>query len=186
MKLFGERLTEAEQVRRFKILVIPHLSAAYRLARWLIRDGDDARDLVQEAYLSAFKAFTGFHGEDGKAWILTIVRHACYRWLQRHRRRPSAEAFDETLHSLDEAGLLRADAPDHDPEAWLLQEENQRLVQQALDKLPPEFKEIIILRELEGCAYSEIAEIVAIPAGTVMSRLARARALLRKYLVELR
>lgn len=186
MRLFGERLTEVEQVRRFKTQMLPHLNAAYQLARWLVRDEDDARDLVQKAYLSAFNAFAGFRGEDGKAWILTIVRHACYRWLRHHKTTQAAEVFDETLHSLDETGLLRADAPDHDPETWLLREESQRLVQRALDKLPPEFKEIIMLRELEGYSYREIADIVTIPAGTVMSRLARARALLRRYLTELR
>lgn len=177
MRLFGKRSTESEQVGRFKARVLPHLNAAYRLARWLIRDEDEAQDLVQDAYLSAFRAFAGFHGEDGKAWILTIVRHACYRWLQHNRRRPNAEEFDETLHSLDEVGLLRADSPDHNPESWLLQDESQRLVRRALEKLPPEFREIIILRELEGYSYSEIAGIVAIPTGTVMSRLARARAI---------
>jgi RNA polymerase sigma-70 factor (ECF subfamily) len=160
------------------------LNAAYRLARWLVHDDHHAQDLVQDAYLSAFKAFAGFAGEDGKAWILTIVRHACYRWLQRNKRQPDAEEFDETLHSLDGAGL-RADSPNDDPESWLLKDESRRLVHRALEKLPPEFREIIVLRELEGYSYSEIANIVAIPVGTVMSRLARARTLLRRYLVEL-
>lgn len=177
-------MTESSQVRRFKAVVVPHLNAAYRLARWLVHDDHQAQDLVQEAYLSAFTAFAGFHGEDGKAWILTIVRHACYRWLRRTKRLPAAEEFDETLHGLDEAGLW-VDPPDNDPEAWLLKDESRQRVHRALEKLPPEFREIIVLRELEGYAYREIADIVAIPLGTVMSRLARARALLWKYLADL-
>jgi RNA polymerase sigma-70 factor (ECF subfamily) len=178
------KLTESSQVERFKAVVLPHLNAAYRLARWLVRDDGDAQDLVQDAYLSAFKSFARFHDGNGKAWILTIVRHACYRWLQRNKRRPEAEALDETSLDLDAANSL-LDRPDNDPESWLLKDESRRLVHQALEKLPPAFREIIVLRELEGYSYSEIAGIMAIPMGTVMSRLARARALLWKYLADL-
>jgi RNA polymerase sigma-70 factor (ECF subfamily) len=163
---------------------LPHLDTAYRLARWLVRNDHDAQDLVQEAYLSAFRAFDGFHGEHGKPWILTIVRHTCYRWLNHRKGQPTAEVFDETLHSLDETNRSVGQS-NHDPESWLLRDESRRLVHQALEKLPPAFREIIILRELEGYSYSEIAGIMAIPMGTVMSRLARARALLWKYLADL-
>ena len=169
------------KVRRFKAIVLPHLDAAYRLARWLVRNEDDAQDLVQDAFLSAFRGFEGFHGEDGKAWILTIVRNTCYRWLRHARERPPADRFDEALHSLEE---VSAGQMADDPEAWLLRDENQRQVHQALEKLRVEFREIIVLRELEGCSYSEIAGIVNIPLGTVMSRLARARNLLWRYLVQ--
>jgi RNA polymerase sigma factor (sigma-70 family) len=177
-------LTESAQVKRFQAMVLPHLNAAYRLACWLIRDEHVAQDLVQEAYLSAFKAFTGFHGEDGRAWILTIVRNACYRWLRRNQRQPAVEEFDETRHSPDEAAAPAESAADN-PESWLLREESQRQVRQALERLPPEFKEIIVLRELEGCSYREIAGIANVPLGTVMSRLARARKLLCNYLADL-
>jgi RNA polymerase sigma factor (sigma-70 family) len=177
-------LTESVKVRRFKAIVLPHLDTAYRLARWLVHNDHDAEDVVQEAFLSAFRSFDSFHGESGKAWLLTIVRHACYRWLKQRQGQP-AEVFDETLHSLDEVSLP-VDQPANDPESWLLRDESQRLVRQALEKLPLEFREIIVLRELEGYSYHDIASLAAIPMGTVMSRLARARGLLWKILMQLR
>lgn len=176
-------LAEFSRARRFKTVVLPHLSAAYRLARWLVRDEGDAQDLVQEACVSAFTSIAGFEGENGKAWLLTIVRHACYRWLKRRQRGPVTEEFDETMHSLEEDGSS-VHQPNEDPVAWLLREESQQRVCQALERLPTEFKEAIVLRELEGYSYREIADIVAIPTGTVMSRLARGRALLWKYLAD--
>lgn len=163
--------------------MLPHLKSAYRLARWLVRDDRAAQDLVQDACLSAFESIARFRGESGKAWILTIVRHACYRWLQRRRRGPIDEEFDETLHGLNGDGPVESGSRE-DPESWLLRDESRRRVHRALEKLPPEFREVIVLRELEGHSYREIAGIAAIPAGTVMSRLARARALLWKYLAE--
>ena len=177
-------MAEPLKVRRFKAIALPHLSAAYRLARWLVRNDHDAEELVQDAYLAAFRFFDGFGGEDGKAWILTIVRNTCYRWLKQRRGQPPAEVFDETLHSFDEAGQP-AGQPDNNPETWLLRDESRRLVHQALEKLPLEFRETLVLRELEGCSYREIAGIVDIPLGTVMSRLARARNLLWKHLTQL-
>lgn len=176
-------MTESSRVGRFEAVALPHLKSAYRLARWLVRDDCAAQDLVQDACLSAFKSFARFRGENGKAWILTIVRHACFRWLQRRRRGPIDEAFDETLHGLNGDGPVESGSRE-DPESWLLRDESRRRVHRALEKLPPEFREIIVLRELEGYSYREIAGIVAIPAGTVVSRLARARALLWKYLAE--
>lgn len=176
-------MTESARIGRFKTIVLPHLNAAYRLARWLVRDDGEAQDLVQDASLSAFEAMASFSGENGKAWLLTIVRHACYRWLQRRQRGPATEEFDETLHGLDDEDLL-VNQPNEDPASWLLREESRQQVCQALERLPPEFREVIVLRELEGYSYREIAEIVAIPPGTVMSRLARGRALLWKYLTD--
>lgn len=175
------KLAESSRTERFKKVVLPHLNAAYRLARWLVRDDGDARDLVQDASLSAFEAIAGFQGENGKAWLLTIVRHACYRWLQRRRRGPPTEEFDETLHGLDDEDIA-ANQPNEDPVSWLLRDESRQQVCQALERLPPEFREVIVLRELEGYSYREIADIVAIPPGTVMSRLARGRTLLWKHL----
>ncbi|MBK8964119.1 MAG: sigma-70 family RNA polymerase sigma factor [Candidatus Competibacteraceae bacterium] len=176
-------LAEFLRARRFKTIVLPHLSAAYRLARWLVRDDGDAQDLVQEACVSAFESIAGFEGENGKAWLLTIVRHACYRWLQRRRRGPATEEFDESVHGVADEGSS-VNRSNEDPVAWLLREESQQRVCRALERLPPEFKEVIVLRELEGYSYREIADIVAIPSGTVMSRLARGRALLWKYLAD--
>jgi len=166
-------------------MVLPHLDTAYRLARWLVRNEHDAQDLVQEAYLSAFRAFDSFHGEHGKPWILTIVRHTCYHWLNHRKGQPPAEVFDETLHSLDETNRSVGQS-NNDPESWLLRDESRRLVHQALEKLPLEMREILVLRELEGYSYQEIASIMAIPIGTVMSRLARARTLLWTYLLRLK
>lgn len=176
-------MAEPTRARRFKTVVLPHLDAAYRLARWLVRDNGDAQDLVQEACVSAYESIADFQGENGKAWLLTIVRHACYRWLQRHRRRLVTEEFDETLHGMDDGGSSFGQ-PNEDPVAWLLRDESRQQVCQALERLPPEFREVIVLRELEGYSYREIADIVAIPPGTVMSRLARGRALLWKCLTE--
>jgi len=176
-------LAEFLRAKRFKTVVLPHLSAAYRLARWLVRDDGDAQDLVQEACVSAYESIAGFEGENGKAWLLTIVRHACYRWLQRRRRGPATEEFDETAHGVNDEGSP-VHQPHEDPLAWLLRDESRQQVCEALERLPPEFKEVIVLRELEGYSYREIAEIAAIPSGTVMSRLARGRALLWKYLAD--
>lgn len=151
----------------FEHLMLPHLDAAYNLARWLLRDPHDAEDAVQEACLRAYRALDRFRGGDGRAWLLTIVRHVCYSHLRQNRREPAAEAFNDESHGST-----------HDPAeanaiAW--HEAKSELLRQALDSLPPEFREAIVLRELEGLAYREIAAIADIPLGTVMSRLARAR-----------
>ena len=144
---------------------MPHLDAAYNLARWLTRNETDAEDVVQEATLRAFKAFDGFRGGDGRAWLLTIVRHTCYTWLRQNRAHELATEFNEETHSVESVN----------PETLLLARADTQLVRQALEALPVEFREVIILRELEGLAYKEIARIADVPVGTVMSRLARAR-----------
>ena len=146
---------------------MPHLDAAYNLARWLTRNDHDAEDVVQEACLRAHRFFGGFHGADGRAWLLTVVRNTCYTWLEHNRGDHATKVFDEEKHS--------AAATANSPEGLLTRKEDQQLVRQALEKLPPEFREVIVLRELEGLSYQEIAEMAAIPLGTVMSRLARAR-----------
>lgn len=161
---------------RFEQIVLPHLDAAYNLARWLIRNDQDAEDLVQEAYTRAFKSFDGFHGVDGRAWLLTIVRNTCYTWLQQKRTHELAMPFDEELHSPD------SDASN--PEALLLRSANTQMLREALEELPVEFREIVILRELEELSYKEIAAISDIPLGTVMSRLARARKKLEQHLLK--
>lgn len=155
---------------------MPHLDAAYNLARWLTRNNHDAEDVVQEAYLRAYQFFGGFHGVDGRAWLLTIVRNTCYTWLERNRRQQPTTTFDEEKHS----GTSTAD----DPEALVLAGENQHLLRAALEELPPEFREVIVLRELEGLSYKEIAGIAGVPLGTVMSRLARARERLQRDLAK--
>jgi RNA polymerase sigma factor (sigma-70 family) len=159
---------------RFEQALLPHLDAAYNLARWLMRDDHDAEDVVQEAYLRALKAFGGFHGTDGRAWLLAIVRNACYTALQRKRTVGPATTFDEEIHSIETEEL--------NPEALLLRKEDKQAVQEAVEELPVELREVVVLRELEGCSYKEIAAIAEIPLGTVMSRLARARDRLQQRL----
>lgn len=161
---------------RFDQAILPHLGAAFNLARWLTRNDHDAEDVVQEAYLRAYQFFDSFHGGDGRAWLLRIVRNTCYSWLEKNRPREPAVAFDETKHSAErsEAG----------PEAPLIANEERELLRRALEKLPPEFRETIVLRELEGLSYKEIAAVTGIPVGTVMSRLARARERLQECLAE--
>jgi len=146
-------------------MVVPHLAAAYNLARWLTGNDHDAEDVVQESYLRALRSFDGFHGADGRPWILAIVRNACYTWLQQNRRKPLA---------LEDAMLEVPDTKPN-PEALHLADIDQKSLRRAIEDLPEEFREAIILRELEGLSYKEIGAITGAPIGTVMSRLARAR-----------
>ena len=159
---------------RFEEIALPHLGAAYNLARWLIHNEHDAEDVVQEAYLRAFKFFSGYYGGDSRAWLLTIVRNTCYSWLQKNRLLRLADPIEDKL---DEVGLDFAD-----PEMLLLQSIDSQMVRQALQDLPVEFREVVVLREMEGLSYKEVANIVDIPIGTVMSRLARGRKRLQSLL----
>jgi RNA polymerase sigma-70 factor (ECF subfamily) len=158
----------------FEQALLPHLDAAYNLARWLTRDDHDAEDLVQVAYLRALKSFGGFHGGNSRAWLLTIVRNACYTWLEQKRSRGPATAFDEEIHGVESRAL--------DPEKLLLREEDRQSVRRTVEELPLELREVLVLRELEGLSYKEIAALAGIPMGTVMSRLARARERLHQRL----
>jgi RNA polymerase sigma factor (sigma-70 family) len=167
-------LQGAGERERFEQALLPHLDAAYNLARWLTRNDHDAEDLVQVAYLRALKSFGGFHGANSRAWLLTIVRNACYTWLEQKRVRGPATAFDEEIHGVE------ADAMD--PEKLLLREEDKQSVRRAVEELPLELREVVALREVEGLSYKEIAAVAGIPMGTVMSRLARARERLHKRL----
>ena len=151
--------------------LLPHLNAAYNLARWLTRDDHDAEDVVQEACLRALRFFDGFRGGDSRAWLLKIVRNTSYTWLQRNRARRPTIVFDEEMHS-DEGERT-------DPSTLLLQKADRGLIQRALAELPVKLREMLVLRELEGLSYKEIAEVADIPMGTVMSSLARGRARLR-------
>jgi RNA polymerase sigma-70 factor, ECF subfamily len=155
--------------------VLPHLDAAYNLARWLTHDHHDAEDVVQEALMRAFKYFSGFRGGDSRAWVLTIVRNTSYTWLQQNKKKESETQFDEEVHgSADDAT---------NPETIVLKSLDEELLRSALEELPVEFREALVLRELEGFSYKEIAQISDIPIGTVMSRLARARKQLEQRLV---
>jgi len=165
---------EKDKLARFEQVILPHLDAAYNLARWLTRNEDDAKDMAQEAYLRAFKFFDAFRGADGRAWLLTIVRNTCYTWLQQNRAHDTTTMFDEEIHSVD--------SDTSNPATLVLQSADHQILRQALDELPAEFREAVVLRDLEGFSYKEIAEITNIPAGTVMSRLARARERLKQFL----
>ena len=162
----------------FERLLLPHLSAAYNLARWLTGDNQNAEDLVQEAYLRAWKSFDSFTGSDGRAWLFSIVRNTCYSWLRRNGPGKLDDVFDEEIHS-DENETLN-------PETVLLQNQDRQLLREAVEELPLEFREVLIMRELEGLSYREIADAAALPVGTVMSRLARARKRLQMRLSEAR
>jgi RNA polymerase sigma-70 factor (ECF subfamily) len=157
----------------FDTVVVPHLDAGYRLARWLMRDEHDAEDVVQEASLRAFRYFRTFVGGDGRAWFLRIVRNTCYGW-RRHGHQPTTDAFDEEQHS--------STRPQSDPETLLLQSDDATLIARALSSLPDHFHQLLVLRELEGLSYRELSEVIGIPIGTVMSRLSRARVALRHAL----
>ena len=167
--------------RRFEELALPHLDAAYNLARWLTRNDHDAQDVVQEAFLRAFKSFDGFRGERGRPWVLAIVRNVCYDWLRQQRASDLCVAYDDELHGDDSTGAWPAPIF-ADPETAASRADDRRLVNAALQKLPVEFREVVVLRDIEDLSYKEIAGIVAIPMGTVMSRLARGRKLMLAYL----
>ena len=162
----GDRLTDESQSRRFQEIALPHIDAAYNLARWLARNDDDAQDIVQEAYLRAFKSFAGFRGASGRPWLLAIVRNTCYDWLRRHRSSEFSDTFDEELHSADQRPT---------PEDLLIERVDRLRLRDALETLPLLWREVLILREFEGLSYKEIADVAGIKVGTVMSRLARAR-----------
>jgi RNA polymerase sigma-70 factor (ECF subfamily) len=158
----------------FEDAMLPHLDAAHNLARWLLRNEQDAQDVVQEAYLRAFKSFAGFHGSNGRAWLLTIVRNTSYTLLKKNRAVDLTTSFDEEIHGSPEEGAS--------PLTILERSDSAELIKEAMDELPAEFREILTLRHQEDLSYKEIAEIAQIPPGTVMSRLARARSKLKEYL----
>jgi RNA polymerase sigma-70 factor (ECF subfamily) len=159
--------------RRFEELVLPHLNAAYNLARWLARDANDADDVVQDACVRALKYIGSLHGSDARAWFLTIVRHAFYDWLGRNR--PS-EIVEDDGTALDAA----IDHAAVDPEQSASRNDQTQALVDAVAALPLQYREVLVLRELEDLSYKEIARVADIPIGTVMSRLARARAMLQR------
>ncbi|HET9191633.1 MAG TPA: sigma-70 family RNA polymerase sigma factor [Vicinamibacterales bacterium] len=163
-------------VESFDDVVLPHLDAAYRLAYWLTRNEDDAQDVVQEASLRAFRYFRTFTGGNGRAWFLRIVRNTCCNWRRRRICAP-ADTFDEEQHGTD---LLAVD-----PETLLLRSVTAAAIERAMAHLPNRFRELLVLREMEGLSYREMADATGIPMGTVMSRLSRARRAFRNALEEL-
>jgi RNA polymerase sigma-70 factor (ECF subfamily) len=165
---------QEHELASFEEAMLPHMDAAHNLARWLLRNEQDAQDVVQEAYLRAFKSFSGFHGSNGRAWLLTIVRNTSYTLLKKNKTVDLTTTFDEEIHASSYESVSPATILEH--------AEDAELIREAMDELPAEFREILALRHQEGLSYKEIADITQIPPGTVMSRLARARAKLREYL----
>jgi RNA polymerase sigma-70 factor, ECF subfamily len=158
---------------RFEDVVLPHLDAAYRLARWLIRNEHDAEDIVQEASLRALRYFRTFAGRNGRAWFLRIVRNTCWSWRVQTAR-AATDVFDEDEHK---GAQLTCD-----PETLLLHAADASLIDVTLRNLPARFRELLVLRELEGLSYQEMADVLDIPIGTVMSGLSRARQAFRRAL----
>jgi RNA polymerase sigma-70 factor, ECF subfamily len=173
MSWIGQR----RQRSRFETVALPHLNAAYSLARWLTRNDADAADVVQEAYLRAFRYFDTYRDGDAKSWVLKIVRRTCYSWLERNR--PADVVALETAADLDEAAASVPEAAG-DTERLLLSRSDLRRLDQLIETLPAPLREAIVLRELHDLGYREIAKVTGVPIGTVMSRLHRARSALRR------
>jgi RNA polymerase sigma factor (sigma-70 family) len=168
-------MSDTTRRERFELTVLPHLDAAYNLARWLTRNDQDAQDVTQEACLRAFRFFGGYQGGNMRAWLLTIVRNTGYTWMHKNRRADSTELFNEEIHSPEFSGSA-------DPEIHVLASAAKETLNRALEELPDVFREALVLREMEGMSYREIADVTSVSLGTVMSRLARARTRLRESL----
>jgi RNA polymerase sigma-70 factor, ECF subfamily len=166
-----------DPVASFEQLVLPHLQAGYNLARWLLRNDADAEDVMQEAMVRAFRYFGSFSGLNSRAWLLAVVRNSAYTFLRQNRARELGTEFDETLH-----GDPAAEQNPETPEVLLLRSAQQRFLNKAVEALPVEFREVFVLREMEGLSYKEIADLAGVPIGTVMSRLSRARRRLQAVL----
>ena len=165
-------MLQPDERLRFEQLVLPHLDAAVNLGRWLLRNRADAEDVAQEAMLRAYRFFPNFRGGDARAWLLKILRNSCYSWLEKNRPLELMTEFDEQTHQ----------RPAHDPESLAVESDEREQLTRALEALPARSREVLVLRELEGCSYKEIAEITGIPMGTVMSTLSRARERLEREL----
>ncbi len=165
-------MLQPEEKVRFEQLVLPHLDSAVNLARWLLRNPADAEDVAQEAMLRAFRFFDRFRGGQARAWLLQIVRNTCYSWLERNRPSELMTEFDDEVHQLSSPT----------PETLVTQADERRRLTAALESLSSRSREVLVLRELEGCSYKEIAEITGFPIGTVMSTLSRARERLQRIL----
>ena len=173
----GERVSGEDEKALFARVVLPHLGDAFALARWLTGDRADAEDVVQDACLRALRGIAGFSGGNARAWVLTIVRHAAYSWLGKNR--PAALVVTDDLEAVERAAFSRGgggtEAAGETPEAALIAKAEAARLEAAIQKLPPPFRETLVLRDLQGLDYKEIAKVTGVPIGTVMSRLARAR-----------
>ncbi len=175
-------MSEGERVAEFERIAMPHTKAAFELARWLTRDEHDAEDVVQDAFLRAFKYFDGFNGSDARTWLLAIVRNTFYTWREKQTVRDDEIPLAPNKDADGDGEIDRADPSQENPGAELERACDRLLVDAAIRALPVEFREVIVLRELEDLSYKEIARVVGVPLGTVMSRLARGRERLRELL----
>jgi RNA polymerase sigma-70 factor, ECF subfamily len=171
-------LIDPSQSRRFESLALPHLDAAYNLARWITGNDEDAQDVVQEAVLRALRYFASFRGDNARPWLLQIVRHTCFAWMKRNRPSDMVTLDDED----EPASTAWHDSSPDEPFMAVVRGDERTQVNQALAQLPVAFREVLVLRELEDLSYREIATIAEVPVGTVMSRLSRARNLMREAL----
>jgi RNA polymerase sigma-70 factor (ECF subfamily) len=172
------------RLARFESSVMPHLDAAYNLARWLTRNEHDAQDIVQEAFMRAFRFFDALRESDARPWLLAIVRNTGYTWLEKNRPAEIVALDDSVPSAADTESLGGASPNDGNPEVIVLQSAQRKIVNQALEELPVGYREVLVMRELEDLSYKDIARIAGIPIGTVMSRLARGRDLLRRAIDE--
>jgi RNA polymerase sigma-70 factor (ECF subfamily) len=173
-KAYVDREIRVKMAEPFEQVVLSNLDAAHNLARWLLRSPSDAEDAVQEACLRALRFFGGFRGGDSRSWLLKIVRNTCYTWARKNRPAELADEFDETIHT--------PVAASNSPEAKLIAQTEGDRVRKALEALPVAFREVLVLREIEGLSYKEISDVTGVPMGTVMSSLSRARQKLRDQL----
>jgi len=164
-----------QKLRRFEAVVLPHLDSAYNLARWMTRNTTDGEDIAQEAMMRAFRFFDTFRGEDARTWLLTIVRNTYLTWVHRQAPLQNSAEFDERLHTDIDSALT--------PESDFLRRATAEQVRRAIENLPVEFREVILMRELEQLSYKEIAAVTRSPLGTVMSRISRGRSMLREFIV---
>lgn len=165
-QMSDSEIDQPGKLKAFEEVILPHLNAAYNLARWLTRNEQDAQDVVQESYLRAFRFFDGYRGGDGKSWLLAVVRNTSFTW-RRHEKRSSNVPFDEMTHSPRNKA--------QNQEETLVQSSKVSALRTCIEMLPSEFREVLVMRELEEMSYKEISEVACLPVGTVMSRLSRAR-----------
>lgn len=165
----------AEDRERFERLILPHLDAAFNLARWLMRSRTDAEDAAQEAMLRAYRFFGGYQGGDSKSWLLRIVRNTCYTWLEKNRPADLSDEFNEEIHM----------RPGATPEDLAIALDDREQLKRGLEALPARFRELLVLREFEGMSYKEIASVASMPIGSVMSTLSRARGQLQRLVLEM-
>jgi RNA polymerase sigma-70 factor, ECF subfamily len=170
-----------DRKHRFERLALPHLDATYNLARWLTGKASDAEDLVQETYLRAYRYFDSFQGGDMRVWLLTILRNSFATWAREHRGGRINYVAELPAEDLASPHAPLWASPASDPDAIISSRADGRQLNAVMERLPPDFREVLLLREVEELSYREIAEITGVPVGTVMSRLARARAALRRH-----